>query len=231
MGNPWLDEEKARRWVPRARAGGRLRDEHTDTVIRLAGLHNPRRILDLGSGTGDLDARALDRYPEASITCLDGAPVMLERSRETLAPYGERARFILSDLGKDWRAAVGGGYDVVMSIQAIHHLPTWAKRSVYARCFDVLRPGGLLIVQERIAFDGRLWPHIQALWEARRKEEGVEPLGLEMNYDEWLAAEHAGGDFPEPLDVQCRWLHEIGFDPVDTFVRLADRVVFGGVKP
>lgn len=233
MANPWLDDEKARRWAPRARAGAGQRAEHTQVILQLAGVHVPRRILDLGSGTGDLDALALDRFPEAHVTCLDGSPVLLERARETLASYGERASFVESDFDEDWRERVGAPYDVVMSIQSIHHLGTAAKERVYARCFDVLRPGGLLVVQERVAFDPRLWPHVMALWQARREAEGMEPLALapDMDYEQWITAERAGGDLPETLELQLAWLRETGFDPVDCFARLADRVVFGGVKP
>jgi len=233
MANPWLDDEKARRWAPRARAGAGLRAEHTQVVLELAGVHEPRRILDLGSGTGDLDALALERYPEVQMTCLDGSPVLLDRARETLAPLGDRTVFVESDFDADWRAAVGEPFDVVMSIQSIHHIEADAKKRVYQRCFDVLRPGGLLIIQERVAFDGRLWPHVTTLWQARRQDEGMEPLVLAegLDYAQWIAAERAGGDLPDTLDDQLAWLREVGFDPVDSFARLGDRVVFGGVRP
>lgn len=233
MANPWLDDEKARIWAPRARVGAGQRAEHTQILLQLAEVHAPRRILDLGSGTGDLDALFLDRFPEVTVTCLDGSPVLLERARETLAPYGERVSFVESDFDEDWCERVGDAYDVVMSIQSIHHLETAAKARVYARCFEVLRPGGLLVVQERVAFDARLWPHVVALWQARRGAEGLEPLVLAagMDYEQWIAAERAGGDLPETLDLQLAWLRETGFEPVDCFARLADRVVFGGLKP
>jgi tRNA (cmo5U34)-methyltransferase len=233
MANPWLDDEMARAWAPRARAGAGLRAEHTQLVLDLAAVHAPTRLLDLGSGTGDLDALALARFPDATITCLDGSPVLLERARATLAPYGTRAVFVESDFESDWRPAVGDDYDVVFSIQSIHHLESEAKRAVYERCFEVLRPGGLLVIQERVDFDARLWPHVLALWQARRRAEGAEPLVMDddMDYDRWIEAEREGGDLPDPLDLQLTWLLEIGFDPVDSFARLGDRVVFGGLKP
>ena len=233
MPNPWLDDEMAREWRPRARAGAGLRAEHTRIVLDLAAVHAPRRLLDLGSGTGDLDALALERFPEASVTCLDGSPVLLERARETLRSYGARARFVESDFEADWRAAVGSDYDVVLSIQSIHHLPSAGKQQTYAWAFDVLRPGGLLVIQERVDFDARWWPHVRALWHAQRAREGAEPLALEpgLSYAEWIAAERAGGDLPDPLDAQIAWLRTCGFDPVESFARLGDRVVFGGIKP
>ena len=233
MGNPWLDEARARSWQPGSREGHGWRAEQSRIVLALAALHAPRRILDLGCGVGDFDALALECFPDAAVTCLDGAPLMLERARETLAGYGARAAFVESDLARDWRAEVGDAFDVVMSLNAIHHLEREAKRDVYARCFDVLRPGGLLVLQERVAFDGRLWPHVRALWQVRPADEGTEPhaLAADMDYDAWIAAERAGGDKPEMLERQLGWLRDIGFAPATCFQQLADRVVFGGIKP
>jgi tRNA (cmo5U34)-methyltransferase len=233
MANPWLDDEKARAWAPGPRGGAGLRAEYTRLLLELAAIYEPRRILDVGSGTGDLDALALERFPAASLTCLDGSPGLLARARETLAPFGARASFVESDFDKDWREAVGAPFDVVMSVESIHHLESDAKRRVYAQCFEVLRPGGLFITKERVAFDGRLWPHVQALWQIREHDEGEEPRVITEGLDhaQWMAAERAGGDMPDTLDAQLGWLREIGFDPVETFARLGDRVVFGGVKP
>ena len=138
-----------------------------------------------------------------------------------------------SGSGADWRESVGGAYDVVMSLNAIHHLETAEKRAVYGWCFDVLRPGGLLVLQERVAFDARLWPHVQALWGTRAMDAGSAPIAAPpgMDHAGWLAAERAGGDKPETLALQLGWLREVGFAPVDCFAQLADRVVFGGIKP
>ncbi len=228
-----MDDAKARAWQPGEREGLGWRAEHGRMVIALTAVHEPRRILDLGCGVGDFDARVLDAMPAASITCLDGSPVMVERTREALAAYGERASVVQSPLEEDWRGLVGDGYDVVLSLQAIHHLESWQKRTVYARIFDVLRPGGLFVHQERLAFDGRLWPHVRALWQVRPQDEGTEPhaLDAELTYEQWLEAERAGGDKPDPIDLQLGWMRAIGFDAVDTFARLADRAVFGGLKP
>ena len=34
-----------------------------------------------------------------------------------------------------------------------------------------------------------------------------------------------------PLDLQCRWLEEIGFVDVDCFFKLLETALFGGRKP
>lgn len=194
MGNPWLDESKARSWQPKAPGGAGLREEHAEILLALAGAHAPRRILDLGAGIGDLDVRFLERFPEASLVCLDGSPVMLERCRETLAGFRSRVEFVASDLAADWRGAVGEPLDVVFAIQSIHHLSPEDKRTCFGLIFDVLRPGGLLLLQERVDFDGRFWPHLQALWTLRA---GGGAVGDDhATHADWLAAEQAGGTSP-----------------------------------
>ena len=229
MGNPWLDETKARTWQPKAPGGSGLRGEHLEVLLALAAVHAPRRILDLGGGIGDLDAQFLTRFPEASLVCLDGSPIMLERCRATLADHAGRVTFVESDLAADWRAAVGAAFDVVFSVQSIHHLASEGKRACYAHAYDVLAPGGLFLLQERLDVDARFWPHLRALWALRGARNDAP--GEEPSHADWLAAERAGGDFPEPLDLQITWLREIGFDAVETFARYADRAVLGGRRP
>jgi SAM-dependent methyltransferase len=58
----------------------------------------PRRVLDLGTGTG-VGARYLaERYPEAQVVGVDLAPAMIDRARELLPPeLGGRVRFEMAD--------------------------------------------------------------------------------------------------------------------------------------
>ena len=34
-----------------------------------------------------------------------------------------------------------------------------------------------------------------------------------------------------PVDEQCRWLREIGYEDVDCYLRILELAVFGGRKP
>ena len=58
----------------------------------------PRHVVELGAGGGTLAKAVLDRFPACSYTALDGSDTMLERLREVLGGYGDRAavrRFML----------------------------------------------------------------------------------------------------------------------------------------
>jgi tRNA (cmo5U34)-methyltransferase len=84
----------------------------------------PKRVLDLGIGTGETSRRVLETYPEAEITGLDSSPEMVFRARE---------------LGIDVRLArmedplPDGPWDLVIAVLSIHHLPATGKRDLFRR--------------------------------------------------------------------------------------------------
>jgi release factor glutamine methyltransferase len=73
----------------------------------------PRRILDLGTGTGAIILALLAQLPEASGVGVDIAPAALAVARRNAHRHGlaGRAEFLQSD----WLAAVTGTFDLVVS--------------------------------------------------------------------------------------------------------------------
>ncbi len=78
---------------------------------------------------------------------LDFSPPFLDMCRERVGAH-PAAQFVLGSFKhRDWPKLVEPPFDAVVAMQAVHetrhkrHVPT-----LYARCFDLLRPGGLLIV-------------------------------------------------------------------------------------
>jgi release factor glutamine methyltransferase len=73
----------------------------------------PRRILDLGTGTGCLLLAALAEFPEAWGIGLDLRPeaASLAKHNADRNGLGERARF----LAGDWAAAITGRFDLILS--------------------------------------------------------------------------------------------------------------------
>ena len=84
----------------------------------------PRRVLELGVGTGETTRRLLERYPDAEVTGLDSQPEMVFKARE---------------LGIEVRLAAcedplpDGPWDLVVSVLSIHHLDADAKRDLFRR--------------------------------------------------------------------------------------------------
>lgn len=98
-----------------------------------------RTIVDLGTGTGALAARCLERAPQARIIAID-------RDREILAVaarrLGKRATFLARDFS---RQPLARG-DVVVASFALHHVRTRAaKARLYARLGAALTRRGSLV--------------------------------------------------------------------------------------
>ena len=59
-------------------------------IERVAALHTPRNILEIGCGTGRNLARLARRFPDARLTGLDLSADMLACARRYLEPHGDR---------------------------------------------------------------------------------------------------------------------------------------------
>ena len=173
-------------------------------AVALAG-PPPRKILDLGAGTGMLSGFVLETYPEAAVTLFDGATLMLDEARRTLDPG--RTSHVEGDL---YGNLPDGPWDAVVSALAIHHLEDAGKRNVFSEAFRTLRPGGVFVNAEHIlgptpAIDG----YYVAWHERSARANG-------LTDGEWAAAEHRmTADHLSPLADQLDWLARAGFEDVD----------------
>ena len=174
------------------------------TAVALAG-GEIRRVLDLGAGTGMLAGFVRDTYPEAHVTLFDGAPLMLEKARESLGE--ERVEFIEGDLYGD---LPDGPWDAVVSALAIHHMTDDGKRHVYGQAFERLRPGGVFVNAEHVLGpNDRLDAIYRNSHETRARANGINDLEWEQAEDRMKA------DHLTPLPPQLDWLAEAGFEDVD----------------
>jgi SAM-dependent methyltransferase len=124
--------------------------ELTGWIRELAGGLPPRRILDLGSGTGTGTFALLERFPAADATALDASPEMLRRVTAKAAGLGLAGRVstIQADLDVAWPAV--GPADLVWASLSLHHLADPDR--VLTDVLTTLRPGGLLVAAEMDAF-------------------------------------------------------------------------------
>jgi len=96
-----------------------------------------RRILELGTGTGETAALLLQRHPRASLVGIDESPAMLAAARGMLP--AERVRLLAARLQEPLPA---GPFDLVASALAVHHLDPGEKADLVRRVRSVLTPGG-----------------------------------------------------------------------------------------
>lgn len=195
----------------------------------------PRSILDLGCGDGILGATLMNVYPKARVTFLDFSEPMLAAARKQIDVNDERIRFVVQDYGDlGWRASVAEArpFDVVVSGFSIHHQPDPRKREIYCEIFELLTPGGLFVNLEHVApatpwvtkfFDEWI---ADGLYITREGRESIERIVEKLQHDEGRKA-----NILAPVETQCEWLREIGYQDVDVYFKILELALFAGRKP
>ncbi len=116
----------------------------------LAGGVPPRRILDLGSGTGTGSFALLQRFPQAEAVAVDGSAQMLRHLTGRAGDLGLADRIHTVEADLDAGLPDTGAVDLVWASASLHHLADPDRTLGEVR--SALRPGGLLLVIEMDSF-------------------------------------------------------------------------------
>ena len=127
---------------------GQLHKEISDRVVELALSCRPapRRVLDVGCGTGYVLRRLAARLPGASeFLGVDPAPSMIEVARAASAD--ERLNFVRGTAER--LPADESAYDLVLSTTSFDH---WMDQAAGIReCARALAPGGILVLTDQFS--------------------------------------------------------------------------------
>jgi tRNA (cmo5U34)-methyltransferase len=104
-----------------------------------------KRILELGTGTGESAKRVLAAHPGPTLTGIDASERMLSVAREMLS----RQRVTIS-VGRLEDPLPPGPFDLVVSVLAVHHLDGAGKASLFGRIAGVLAPRGRFVLGDLI---------------------------------------------------------------------------------
>jgi SAM-dependent methyltransferase len=112
---------------------------------------DPRRIVDLGCGTGAGTLALLEGFPEAQLTAVDLSAAHLNRLREKAAAAGaaDRVRIVRADLDATAWPELGTP-ELVWASASMHHMPDPDR--TLRQVHDLLAPGGLFAVVELAGF-------------------------------------------------------------------------------
>lgn len=132
---------------------GQLHKEISDRVVELAlrQVPAPRRVLDVGCGTGYVLRQLASRLPRATdFLGVDAAPKMIEVARS--AASDDRLTFVIGTAER--LPADESAYDLVVSTTSFDH---WTDQPAGIReCARALAPGGTLVLTDQ--FSNLLWP-------------------------------------------------------------------------
>ena len=234
----WQEGRVARRYLEGVRAAIPLAAEQVDVMLRLIRARGlpVRRILDLGCGDGFLAASILDEWPQAFGVLVDFSETMLEAARERFAERPSKVAIVQADYGETgWKQALGERqvYDVIVSGFSIHHQPDERKRSLYEELFAILLPGGLFVNVEHVSsptpWTGQLAQDhlIDAMFAYHA---AIEPKTREEVAEQFVHRPDKAANILAPVELQCEWLREIGFQDVDCYLKIFELAVFGGRK-
>ena len=116
-----------------------------------AGVPDVRRVLDLGAGTGLISAFVHARCPNAEYILADISMQMLAQARQRFQGL-PNFRYMEQDLAR-LDTAVGlpeGGFDLIVSGLAIHHLENGQKQSLFHQVARLLAPNGRFINADQV---------------------------------------------------------------------------------
>ena len=103
------------------------------------------RLLDIACGTGRTLKQLATAHPDLRYHGVDLSPYYIHAARKLLADVEEATLLVENAENLPY---IDGYFDIVTSVYLFHELPKNARRRVFDDAYRVLRPGGLLVVED-----------------------------------------------------------------------------------
>ena len=137
-------------------------------------------VLELGIGPGYMARHILERHQTITYEGLDFSEVFFEIARETVGDVLHRVTLTKADLmNQGWPQKLSKTPGAIISTWALHDLGgQQAVADVYARSYETLPVGGLLVNGDFIKPDGTIWEYEPGRFEASRHLELLRLAGF-----------------------------------------------------
>lgn len=186
-------------------------------------LAKPKKILELGVGTGLVAQALLRAFPKAHLTAVDFAPSMIEKAAKRLSRMKNRIDLVEGDF---YEVAFPCPTDLVVSSLAIHHLDDVQKAQLYEKIYDCLADDGVFINADCVmATSDRMERAMGECWIAQMGR-----LGIGSEQVDKTIADHEHYDIPATVDDQLGWLDRAGFAEVECVWRSFDFAIIVAIK-
>lgn len=167
-----------------------------------ANIAEPKRVMDLGAGTGLLTRFWVQCYPSAEYVLVDIADEMLEVARKRFAGRDNVSYKIMNYV----KELPSGSFDVVTSALSIHHLENEEKQNLFARIYDLLPSGGLLVNYDQFCAGQEEMNHwFDSYWEGQLENSGL------TDHDIALWKERRKLDKECSVEEETEMLYNCGF--------------------
>ncbi|WP_428925290.1 methyltransferase [Marinibacterium sp. SX1] len=161
-------------------------------LARSLDLGDKRRLLDVGGGTAAFDITLCKANLELQATVLE-FPNVAALGREYVAEAGLSERITYQEgnaLEADWP----GGQDIVLMSYLFSGVPGDTHDRLIAQAYDVLNPGGLILIHDFVVEADRSGPPLAALWQLQHTAFTPEARSLDAG---WLTGAMEAGGFGE----------------------------------
>lgn len=204
--------------------------------------NQPAHVLELSCGEGLLAEVLLQRFPNITLHGYDLSAAMLQQAQARLALFSERFAPRQFDLTEtEWRTAESRFHAIVSSL-TVHHLDGPDKLRLFLDLYQMLLPGGTLVIADLIAPTRTLGTAVAAqAWDEAVRQRSQQLDGnedalakfaaLQWNMYRYPEDPAEAVDKPSTLLDQLKWLEQAGFTDVDVHWLLAGHVIYSATRP
>jgi len=188
----------------------------------------PAQWVDTGAGTGALVERALPAFPRTRFVLADPSEAMLGQVRLRLGSMNAERVTVLPAMGSAElsRVELRLQAQVVTAVLCHHYSTPRERRPAVQACYDILTPGGLLIVFENVDCDTPRGRELGlARWRRFQLHQGRTPTEV----DQHLA--RFGTELkPVRIAEHLELLRAVGFATAEVFWRAHLQAGFYAIK-
>jgi putative AdoMet-dependent methyltransferase len=164
-------------------------DTVLDQVVALSAVQTGMKVLDVGTGTGNLAARFAAQGCE--VWGIDFSPKMLEKAREKV-PAGH---FLEVDARGNFPAELPTSFDRIISAYVLHEFDLPNKLNILHQWVGYLAPGGCMVIGD-IAFSSKAdleaahqrwkdrWDEDEFYWSADEAIPALQRAAFDIEYQQ-----------------------------------------------
>ena len=206
----------------------------------------PKRILDLGCGTGSIMEECLNAFPAVHIIGVDLDFTLLALAQSRLKKFAPRFTTVEADFREEnWSSGLPTDFDAVVSATALHWLSESQLALLYSHIHRLLKVTGIFLNADHV---GSSDASLQKAWIEQKKRlrpplpqtgepwesfwnDYLNELGSTANAkrSEAIGAWN-GVEDGLPLDWHFEKLKQAGFRKVDCYYRFYADAIYGAVK-
>jgi len=203
-----------------------IQTETLDLVRSVAG--EPKLWIDTGTGTGALVQRALAAFPNTQFILADPSDAMLAQARVRFDGQPSKRVMILPPTASEDLSLVKPHLcaEVVTALMCHHYHEPAGRMAAVRGCYEILAPGGVLIVFENVDCDS---PRGRELglrrWKEFQLQQGRTPAEVEHHLARF-------GTELKPIRIaeHLALFRSVGFTTVELFWRAHMQAGFFAVK-